>query len=273
MAKIHPTAIVESGARLSDGVTIGPYCVIGPQVSIGERTALVSHVTVSGRTSIGPDCIVHPFSALGGPPQHTRYKGEDVALNVGARCVIREHVTMNTGTPFGRGSTDIGDDCFFMIGSHVAHDCVIGHHVVFTNNVVVGGHVEVGNYVNIGGNSAVHQFARIGDYAFVGGMTGLENDLIPYGSCMGDRAELAGLNVVGLKRRGFSREAIHKVRAACKVLFGDSGTLDIRVARAAEQFADVPEAMEIVRFIRGGTHRALCLPRPGLWASSANDAE
>jgi len=182
-------------------------------------------------------------------------------------------VTMNAGTPFGRGSTEIGDDCFFMIGSHVAHDCVIGHHVTFTNNVVVGGHVEVGNYVNVGGNSAVHQFARIGDHAFVGGMTGLENDLIPYGSCMGDRAELAGLNVVGLKRRGFSRAAIHKIRAACKVLFGDSGTLDVRVQHVAEQFADVREAMEIVAFIRAGTHRSLCLPRPGLWAHSANDAE
>ncbi|MFZ1990574.1 MAG: acyl-ACP--UDP-N-acetylglucosamine O-acyltransferase [Alphaproteobacteria bacterium] len=273
MAQIHSTAIVEAGARLGDGVKIGPYCVIGPQASIGERAELISHITVSGRTSLGADCVVHPFAALGGPPQHTRYKGEDVALNIGARCVIREHVTMNTGTPFGRGSTDIGDDCFFMIGSHVAHDCVIGHHVTFTNNVVVGGHVEVGNHAMIGGNSAVHQFARIGDHAFVGGMTGLENDLIPYGSCMGDRAELAGLNVVGLKRRGFSRAAIHKIRAACKVLFGDSGTLDARLSRVAEQFADVPEAMEIVRFIRAGTHRSLCLPRPGLWASSANDAE
>ena len=273
MAKIHPTAIVEGGAQLSDDVTIGPFCVVGAKAKIGERTELLSHVTVSGRTSIGADCVLHPFVALGGPPQHTRYKGEDVALNIGARCVIREHVTMNTGTPFGRGSTDVGDDCFFMIGSHVAHDCVIGHHVIFVNNSVVGGHVEVGNHVMIGGNSAVHQFARIGDHAFVGGMTGLENDLIPYGSCMGDRAELAGLNVVGLKRRGFTRAAIHKIRAACKALFAEGGTLDARLTRVAEQFADVPEAMEIVRFVRAGTHRALCLPRPGLWASSADDAE
>ena len=271
MAQIHSTAVIEAGARLGDGVKIGPYCTIGPQVSIGDHTELLSHVTVRGRTTLGADCVVHPFAALGGPPQHARYKGEDVALNIGARCVMREHVTMNLGTPFGRGSTDIGDDCSFMIGSHVAHDCVIGHHVVFTNNVVVGGHVEVGNYVNIGGNSAVHQFARIGDHAFVGGMTGLENDLIPYCSCMGDRAELAGLNVVGLKRRGFSRGAIHKIRAACKVLFGDGGTLDMRVGKVAEQFADVPEAMEIVHFIRAGTHRALCLPRAGLWASSTDE--
>lgn len=273
MAKIHPTALVEAGARLSDDVRVGPYCVIGARASIGERTELLSHVTVSGRTSIGADCVVHPFVALGGSPQHTRYKGEDVALNIGARCVIREHVTMNLGTPFGRGATDIGDDCFFMIGSHVAHDCVIGQHVVFTNNVVVGGHVEVGNYVNIGGNSAVHQFSRIGDYAFVGGMTGLEGDLIPYGSCMGDRAELAGLNVVGLKRRGFSREAIRKIRAACKMLFASGGTLEARVERVAQEFADVPEAMEIVRFVRAGAHRALCMPRAGLWTSSSDDAE
>jgi UDP-N-acetylglucosamine acyltransferase len=273
MAKIHPTAIVEAGARLGDEVRVGPYCVIGPQASIGERTELISHVTVSGRTSIGADCIVYPFSALGGPPQHTRYKGEDVALNIGARCIIREHVTMNLGTPFGRGATDIGDDCFFMIGSHVAHDCMIGHHAVFVNNSVVGGHVEVGNYVQIGGNSAVHQFARIGDHAFVGGMTGLENDLIPYGSCIGDRAEIAGLNVVGLKRRGFSRGAIHKIRAACKMLFADGSTLGARVERVAQEFADVPEAMEIVHFIKAGTHRALCLPRPGLWASQSDDGE
>lgn len=273
MAQIHATAIVEPGAKLGDGVKIGAYCVVGPQVSIGERTELVSHVTISGRTSMGADCIVHPFSALGGPPQHTRYKGEDVALNIGARCTIREHVTLNLGTPFGRGATDIGDDCFFMIGSHVAHDCVIGHHVTFVNNSVVAGHVEVGNYVQIGGNSAVHQFARIGDYAFVGGMTGLENDLIPYGSCIGDRAEIAALNVVGLKRRGFPRAVIHKIRAACKMLFAGSGTLEARVERVAQEFADVPEAMEIVRFIRAGTHRALCLPRAGLWASQSDDSE
>ena len=273
MAKIHPTAIVEAGALLGDDVIVGPYCVIGSRVSIGERTEVISHVTISGRTSIGADCVIHPFVALGGPPQHTRYKGEDVALNIGARCVVREHVTMNLGTPFGRGSTDIGDDCFFMIGSHVAHDCVIGHHVIFTNNVVVGGHVEVGNYVNIGGNSAVHQFARIGDYAFVGGMTGLEGDLIPYASCMGDRAEIATLNYVGLRRRGFSREVIHKIRSACKLLFGEEGAMSVRAERVAQQFGDVPEAMEIVKFIRAGNHRSLCLPRPGLWASTSDDDE
>lgn len=261
MTSIHATAIVEPGARLGSGVNIGPYCVVGPEVELGDGVELISHVVVTGNTKIGAQTRVHPFASLGGPPQHTRYAGEKVELVIGARTIIREYVTMNAGTPFGRGKTIIGDDGYFMTSSHVAHDCVIGHHVIFTNNAVVGGHVEVGNYAMLGGNSAVHQYARIGDHAFVGGMTGLENDLIPFGSCIGDRAELAGLNVVGLRRRGFSRETIHKLRAAYRMLFAAGDTLEERVTKTAEQFADVPEVMEIITFIRAGNHRALCTPR------------
>jgi len=273
MGEIHATAIIEAGAELGVGVRIGPYCVIGAKARIGDRAWLVSHAAVGGHTTIGADCVIHPFVSLGGPPQHLRYQGEDVELIVGARTIMREHVTMNAGTPFGRAKTEIGDDGFFMTGSHVAHDCVVGHHANFANNAVIGGHVELGNHVTLGGNSAVHQFVRIGDHAFVGGMTGVENDVIPFGSCIGDRAELAGLNVVGLKRRGFSRETIHKIRNACLALFGGSGPFAQRVEHVATQFSDVPEAMQIVSFIRAGGHRRLVMPREGRWSKTSDDTE
>jgi UDP-N-acetylglucosamine acyltransferase len=258
---IHPSAIVEAGARLSDGVKIGPFCLVGSRVELGPRTELVSHVALAGRTTIGEDCKIYPFVSLGHPPQHLKYAGEDVSLEIGHRNVIRENVTMNAGTPQGRTRTLIGNDCYFMAASHVAHDAIVGNNVIFTNDSMVAGHVEVGDYVIIAGNSAVHQFVRIGAHAFVGGMSGLENDLIPFGSCVGDRAELAGLNLVGLKRRGFDREVIHTLRKAYRELFAEEGTLEDRVLAVEAEYANSPEVMTIVRFLKAGGHRAVCMPR------------
>ena len=261
MSAIHPTAVVEDGAVLGDGVEIGPYCMVGGQVTLGAGTKLVSHVVIAGHTRLGEECMVYPFASLGHPPQHLKYQGEDVRLIIGDHTVIREHVTMNPGTPMGRGQTVVGTHGFFMAGSHVAHDSIVGNHVIFANNATIGGHVEVGDHVMLGGLCAVHQFSRIGAQAFVGGMAGLEGDLIPFGSCMGNRAYLAGLNIVGMKRRGFSRETIHQVRNAYRLLFAQEGTFQERLADVADLFKDAPQVMEIVSFVRADSSRPLCGPR------------
>jgi UDP-N-acetylglucosamine acyltransferase len=259
--EIHPTAVIEPGARLGEGVKIGPYCVIGGMVELGPGVELVSHVVIAGRTTIGEGCRIYPFASLGQPPQHVKYAGEAVELCIGKRNLIRENVTMNAGTPQGRGRTVVGDDGFFMTASHIAHDAIVGNNVIFTNNAVIGGHVEVGDHVILGGTSAVHQFVRIGAHSFVGGLSGLENDLIPFGTCIGDRAELAGLNIVGLKRRGYEREVIHTLRKAYRDLFADEGTFEQRVLSVEAAYAQSPEVMTIVRFIKAGGQRAVCMPR------------
>lgn len=260
MTTIHPTAVVEEGAVLGEDVEIGPYCLVGGKAVIGDRVRLVGHVVLAGRTQLGADCIVYPFASLGHPPQHLKYAGEDVSLEIGPHTTIREHVTMNPGTAVGRGRTVVGAHGFFMATSHVAHDCIVGDHVIFANGAVIGGHVEIGDHVMLGGHAAVHQWSRIGAQAFVGGMAGLEGDLIPFGSCMGNRAYLAGLNIVGLKRRGFSRERIHRLRNAYRLLFAQEGTLAERLEDVAELFAESEEVMRIVEFIRAGSNRPLCLP-------------
>lgn len=261
MDAIHATAEVDKRAELADGVEIGPYCVIGPNVRLGARVRLNSHVVVQGRTTIGDDTRIFPFAVIGGEPQHTAYKGEDVELVIGRRNVIREHVTMHPGTGIGTGRTLIGDDGLFYAGSHVAHDCVIGNNVVFTNNVLIGGHVHVDDFAILGGGCAVHQRVRVGKYVMIGGMSGVESDVIPYGSVMGNRAHLVGLNIIGLKRRGFDRERIHQMRTAFRVLFAEEGTLAERVEDAAALYSNVPEVMDIINFIRGDSQRGLCTPK------------
>lgn len=258
--RIDPTAIVDPAAELHDGVIIGPYCTVGPKVTLKPRVQLISHVTVSGRTTIGEDTVVHPFSALGFPPQDFKYKGEDTRLIIGQRNIIREHVTMHPGTGVGRGETRVGDDGYYMIGSHIAHDCIIGDRVTFANNGTLGGYVQIGDYVMLGGLAAVHQHCRIGRHSFVAGGAILTNDVIPFGMVQGNTARLAGLNLVGLKRRGFSRQTIHDLRAAYRLLFAREGTFKERIADAKSLFADRPEVMEIVDFISGEAERPLCLP-------------
>jgi UDP-N-acetylglucosamine acyltransferase len=262
--RIHPTAIVASEAKLASEVEIGPYCVVGPQVTLGERVRLRSHVVIEGDTELGADCEVYPFAVLGAAPQHSAYKGERTRLVIGARNLIREHVTMHTGSPIGRGVTSVGNDGLFYVGAHVAHDCQVGDHVVMTNAATIGGHVRVDDHVIMGGLCAIQQYSRIGRHAFIGGMAGVNNDVIPYGSVWGNHAHLEGLNLVGLKRRGFSREQINTLRAAYRMLFADEGTFQERLDDTAGAFGHSAEVMEIIDFIRADSARPLTMPARGL---------
>ena len=260
MSQIHPTALIAPGAELGAGVEIGPFCTVGPKVRLGDGVRLISHVVLDGATSIGAGCTIYPFAVLGAPPQHLAHKGEDTRLEIGERNLIREHVTMQTGTVGGGGVTKVGSDSLYMVGAHVAHDCIVGNNVTFANNATLGGHVTVGDFVFMGGLCAVHQFSRIGRYAFVGGGGIVTKDIIPYGSVWGNHAHLEGLNLVGLKRRGFSREAINALRAAYRLLFADEGTFQERLEDVAEIHSGNVEVMEIVDFIRSENNRPLCLP-------------
>lgn len=261
MGEIHPTAVIEEGAKLGSDVEIGPYCIVGAQVSLGDRVRLHSHVVLGGRTIVGEDTEIFPFASIGLAPQDLKYGGEDSELTVGARVRIREHVTMNPGTRGGGMLTSVGDDCLFMVGAHVAHDCRVGNQVILANNATLAGHVEVGDFAIIGGLAAIHQFVRIGTHAMVGGMSGVENDLIPYGSAMGDRARLRGLNLVGLQRRDFSRDEIHNLRTAYRLLFAQEGTLQERIDDVVELHGDNDTVMEIVEFVRADTSRAILQPK------------
>jgi UDP-N-acetylglucosamine acyltransferase len=260
MTQIHPTAIIAPGARLGQDVEIGPFCTVGAEVQLGDGVRLVSHVVVDGATAIGAATTVHPFAFLGGAPQHLAHKGESTRLVIGERNIIREHVTMHTGTVGGGGVTKVGSDSLYMVGAHVAHDCIVGDRVTFANGATLGGHVVIGDFVFMGGLCAVHQFTRIGRYSFVGGGGVVTKDIIPYGSVWGNHAHLEGLNLVGLKRRGFTREAINALRAAYRLLFADEGTFQERLDDVVEAHAGTPEVMEIVDFIRAEANRPLCLP-------------
>lgn len=258
---IHPSAIVDPAAKLGEGVNIGPFCVVGPDVTLGDGVRLVSHVAVDGRTSIGADSVIYPFASIGHRPQDLKFHGEPSELVIGARNQIREHVTMNPGTEGGGMITRVGDDGLFMMGSHVAHDCIVGDHVIMANNATLGGHVTLGDYVIIGGLSAVRQFVRIGSHAMIGGMSGVENDVIPFGLVMGDRARLAGLNLVGLERRGFKKDDIHALRAAYRMLFGPEGTFAERVDGVGRDFGERALISDVLSFIRAKEARSLCQPR------------
>ena len=263
MADVHATAVVAPGARLGEGTTIGPYCVLGAGVELGDGVVLHSHVVVEGRTRIGARTQIFPFASIGHRPQDLKYRGEDSELIIGADNVIREHVTMNPGTEGGGMVTRVGDGCLFMMGSHVAHDCHIGDRVIMANNATLGGHVIVEEEAIIGGLSAVHQFVRIGRNAIVGGMTGVEHDVIPYGLAMGERAHLHGINVVGLKRRGFERAEIQALAQAVDALFSGEETLAERIERLARMPGDVRGVGDIVNFVRDDSSRALCRPKAG----------
>jgi UDP-N-acetylglucosamine acyltransferase len=260
---IHPTAVVEDGARLGSGVKVGPFCVVGREAVIGERAELISHVVVVGTTEIGAGTRIFPFASIGHQPQDLKYKGEPCSLTIGSDCIIREGVTLNPGTAGGGSVTTIGNGCAFLANSHVGHDCHVGDGVIFSNNVMLAGHCTVGDYVIVGGGAAIIQYARVGHHAFVGGMSGLENDLIPYGMALGNRAYLSGLNIVGLQRRGFSRNDIHDLRRAYRLLFAAEGTLVERMEDVAQEFAGHASVEEIVAFIREGGKRSLCTPKNG----------
>lgn len=260
---IHSSAVVDSGARLGKGVEIGPYCWVGPKVELADLVLLISHVTVSGRTKIGPRSVIYPFASLGHPPQDLKYKGEDSLLEIGSENRIREHVTMSPGTQGGGMVTLVGDRNLFMAGSHVAHDCRIGDDVVLANSVHLGGHVSVENCAVLGGLSAIQQRVRIGHHAMVGGMSGVERDVIPFGVVTGNRARLSGINLIGLERRGFSREDIRVLRAAYRMLFAPEGTLAERLEEVERAYGGHKLVHQITDFIARRADRPICQPADG----------
>lgn len=261
MTKIHQTAVIEKGAKLDSSVDVGPFCHIGANVEIANDTKIHSHVVIGGLTKIGKKNQVFPFSSLGLAPQDLKFKGEKTELIIGDENIIREHVTMNPGTEGGGAKTVIGNRCLFMVSSHVAHDCVVGNNVILANNATLAGHVHVEDFAIIGGLSAIHQFVRIGSHAMIGGMSGIESDVIPYGSALGERASLAGLNIVGLKRRGFERDDIHALRSAYRLLFSSEGTMAERITDVSERFKENKVVMEIIKFISQNSQRGVCLPK------------
>jgi UDP-N-acetylglucosamine acyltransferase len=260
MAKIDPSARVEAGAVLGADVTIGPFCVVGPHAVIGAGTTLISHVNVSGITEIGENCTVFPFASLGTAPQSTGYRGEATKLVIGNSCTIREGVTMNIGTVSGGGVTRVGDRGFFMNNAHVGHDCHVGNDVIFATSATLGGHCIIGDFVFIGGLSAVHQFTRIGSQVMVGGVCGVTQDIIPYAIANGQRAKLEGLNVVGMKRRGFTATRMKTVRAFYQKLFHGSGVFAERLAALQGERETDPAIADILDFIAADNHRPLCRP-------------
>lgn len=262
MVDIHPTAVVDPAARLGEDVVIGPYCVVGAGVTLGDGVNLRSHVVVDGLTEIGASTRIFPFAAIGLPPQDLKYHGEESRLIVGVNNLVREHVTMHCGTAGGGMTTRVGDNGLFMIGVHIAHDCVIGDHVIMANNATLAGHVTVGDHAVIGGLAAAHQFVRIGAHAMIGGLSGVEQDVIPYGMVTGERASLSGLNIVGMKRRGFDRETIHGLRAAYKGLFDGDGVLDDRITAVGDAHQNNQVVREVIDFIRADSPRGLTQPKP-----------
>jgi UDP-N-acetylglucosamine acyltransferase len=260
MVEIHPTAIIDPKAKLGVDVAIGPYCVVGPDVELGDGVRLISHVVIDGRTRIGAKTIIYPFASIGHRPQDLKYHGELSTLEIGSNNQIREYVTMNPGTEGGGMVTRVGDNGLFMMSVHVAHDCQIGNNVILANNATLAGHVAVGDYVIIGGLAAVQQFVRIGAHAMIGGMSGVESDVIPFGMVKGERAHLAGLNIVGLERRGFGREDIQALRSAYRMLFASEGKMAERLEDVAERYKTHPLVDNVIAFIRDRNNRALCQP-------------
>jgi len=273
MSLIHPTAIVEDGARLGADVTVGAFSVVGSESTLEDGVTLDAHVMIRGRTKIGARTRVATFAVIGGEAQDLSYKGEDSAVEIGRDCIIREHVTIHRGTARGRGVTSIGDECFVMIGAHIAHDCLIGDHVILTNQATLGGHTEIGEWAILGGLVGVQQRSRIGAHAFVGGMTGISRDVVPFVMASGRFARLAGINAVGLKRRGFDRETLHALHQAYRLFFLSEGPRAERLAAVETEFGEFPAVGEFVDFIRASGNRALALPRKGGPDSTNDDYE
>ena len=268
---IDPTARVADGARLGEGVEIGPYCIVGPRVELKSGVRLISHVSVVGVTTIGEGTVVYPFASLGTPPQSVHYRGGPTQLVIGATCELRESVTMHTGTEDGGGATKVGDRGFFMVGSHVGHDCQVGNDVGLANNVVLGGHVSVGDNTFLGGHVAIHQYVRIGEGVMMAGMSAARDDIIPFGFALGQTGALVGLNVVGLRRRGVTRPQLHRLREAYRSLFFVAGRIADRIDAVEREFAGDPLVDKVIAFIRAGGKRPLMRPRAGRWNDTRGD--
>ena len=259
MSAIHPSAIVEPGARLGEGVRIGPFCVVGAEVTLADGVELKSHVVITGRTEIGEGTVIFPFAVIGEIPQDLKFQGEETRLVIGARNRIREHVTMNCGTAGGGGVTRVGDDGLFMAGSHIAHDAQIGNRVIVVNSAAIAGHCVLEDDVIVGGLSGVHQWVRIGKGAIIGAVTMVANDVIPYGLVQAPRGALDGLNLVGLKRRGVARSDITALRAAYQMLAQGEGTFQDRVRRLGDE-TESDYVRDIVNFVMAGSDRSFLTP-------------
>ncbi|RWL81314.1 MAG: acyl-ACP--UDP-N-acetylglucosamine O-acyltransferase [Mesorhizobium sp.] len=258
---IHPSSVVEEGARLGKGVRIGPFCHISADSIIGDRVELVSHVSVMGATTIGAGTKVYPMATLGAPPQNTKHKGGRTTLIVGENCTIREGVTMHVGTDSSRGETSVGDNGNFLAYAHIAHDCIVGKNATFANGATLGGHCEIGDNVYIGGLTAVHQFVRIGDNAFIGGCSAVVGDIIPYAIAAGNRAKLRGLNIIGLKRSGLPRSEIYLLRKVYRSIFDRSRSVAENIDLARAEFgSSSPAATKMIDFIAGGGKRHYAVP-------------
>ncbi len=259
VSSVHPSSVIEDGAVLDDGVVIGPFCHVGSNAELGAGTRLISHASVIGNTRVGADCTLHPHAVVGGFPQVIGLAAHPGSrLEIGNGCVFREYATAHSGSPKFGGLTRVGTNCYIMIGAHIAHDCTIGNNVVMANNVSLAGHIEVGDNVWFGGLSAVHQFSRIGRNAFIGGGAIVVEDVIPFGSVVGNHAKLAGLNTVGLKRRGFSKADLQEIRSAYKAVFEGNGLFKDRLEAAVTTFAGQPLAMEFIDFILEGGDLSIC---------------
>ncbi len=258
MSRIHPSAVIEDGAQLGEGCVVGPFCVVGPKVKLGDRVELKPHVVVTGDTEIGEDTVIFSFSVIGEIPQDLKFGGEDTRLVIGARNRIRESVTVNTGTAGGGGVTRIGDDCLLMAGAHIAHDVQLGNRCIIVNNVPLAGHVIVEDDVIVGGNSGVHQFVRLGRGAIIGGLTKVTRDVMPYGQVQGPSGQLEGLNLVGLKRSGASRDEIRALRQAFELLSSGEGTFQERARQLVD--SDSAHVREIAEFILAESGRSFHTP-------------
>jgi len=256
---IHETAIIDPKTKISSNVSIGPYSVIGPDVEIGENTIIHSHVNISGHTKIGKRNKIYPFASIGNDPQDLKYNGEETKLIIGDKNTIREYVTINPGTVGDAGKTIIGNNCLFMISSHVAHDCLVGNNVIIANNVPLGGHAIIEDNVVIGGNSAVQQFTRIGKMAMIGGMTGVLHDVIPYGLSIGNRNSLQGLNLIGLRRAKFENKEILSLSEAYKEIFVTKNLTE-NINKLNGSFKDNVLVKEVIEFITKDKKRSICTP-------------
>jgi len=260
--RAHPSALIEPGAVIGAGAVVGPFCHVGPRASIGDGCELVSHVVVMGDTRIGANTRIFPFAVIGAPPQDLKSRGDEGRVVVGADCTIREGVTLNAGTRAGGLETRIGDGCALLANAHVAHDCQIGAQVVLANGVLLGGHVRLGDHATVGGGSAVHQHVRIGAHAFVAGLAGVEGDVLPFALAGGDRAHIFGLNVVGLRRRGFDAERIARLKEAYRRIFPESPQPCAARLAAVEGLADGDaDVAALLEFLREPSTRPLCAPR------------
>jgi len=259
--KQHPTAIISPKAELGSDITVGAYSIIGDNVRLDDNITIHSHVVIDGYTKIGSGAEIFPFAAIGLAPQHTKYEGEPSELIIGKNNLMREYVTLHPGTGVGAMKTIIGDNNLFYVGAHVAHDCHLGNNIILANHVGVGGHVTIGDFVYLGGYSAIHQFVRIGAHAIIGGGTAVTADVIPFGLASGPRGSLHGLNVVGLRRRGFSADQLKQLKRAYAAIFNKDGLFRENVARTRAELGSHDMVDELVSFIEDGQDRALCQPQ------------